>query len=66
MYSKKIVSFIGIILATIAIAVGVASACPVVPQRPPRAYCYNEPIKHHGRYVPRITCVSPGYPGTGR
>jgi len=66
---KKIIAVLAIILAAIIISLGinsgVANASPVVIQNP-RVYCVNEPIKVHGRYVPRISCVSMAFRGTGR
>lgn len=61
---KKIIIAVCIILVAIGIGIGVANACPVIP-RAPRAYCFNEPTRHHGQAVNHITCVSPGYPGRG-
>ena len=70
---KQVIAFLAIALAAIIISLGVNSgisnASPIVPTRPNghqthRVYCFNEPIRRHGRTINRIECVSMASRGT--
>ena len=62
---KKIIAVLIVVLAAVAIVLGVNSgvgnASTVKPKNTPRVYCFNEPIRRHGHTVNRIECVSQGY-----
>lgn len=61
---KKLIAILFVILAALAIGIGVANACP--PHPFPRYYCVNEPTRHHGHAVNHITCYYRAYNPNGR